>query len=185
MGHVNTIFARSTQAHQPHFFQGSQDSGLEAPQRQRRSPQSLQSPTQSSHADFERGQSPAPEPEMINQEDTPKTFRPVIELLFSTCLDVLRTVVVRYPIHQDDFSGTADRLATWGTGLFRGPVTIDQALNTDSRGVTSLENNISGTLSDIAVVLSKFITLHTHVSVIVNSLNVVGRLCYRVIDHSQ
>lgn len=93
---------------------------------------------------------------MANKEDAPKTSRPVIELLFSTCLDVLRTVVVRYPIHHEDFSGTADRLADWGTGLFQGPVTIDQALNTDSGGTTLLKENISGTLSDIAVVLSKF-----------------------------
>lgn len=132
----------------------SQNLGLEALQRQRGStPQSLQSPAQSSHAEFERGQSPAPDPGMANQEDASKTFRPVIELLYSTCLNVLRAVVVRYPIHQDDFSGTADRLASWGTGLFQGLVTIDQALNTGSRGVTSLKDNISGTLSDIAVVL--------------------------------
>ena len=149
----------------------SHDLRLEALQRQRgslpQSLQSLQSPTQSSHAEFERGQNPAPDPAIANQEKAPKTFCPVIELLYSTCLGVLRAMVVKYPIHQDDFSGLASRLAGWGTGLFQGSVTIDQALNTDSRGVTFLKRNISGTLSDIAVVLSKLVTLRNHVCVIV------------------
>lgn len=147
--------------------------------------QSLRSPKQRSHAVSERGQNPAPGFGISNQEDAPKTFRPVIQLLHSTCLDVLRAMVVRYPIHHDEFSRTADRLAIWGTGLFTGPVTIDQALNTGSRGATLLKNNTSGTLSDIAVVLSKLVTLHTHVSVPINSLNVVGRLCSHIIDHAQ
>lgn len=119
---------------------------------------------------------------MANQENASKTFRPVIESLHSTCLDVLRAIVVRYPTHQDDFPGTADRFANWGTGLFQGPVTIDQALETESRGVISLKNNILGTLSEIAAVLSKLIVLHTHAFLIANTLNTVGRLYYHVMN---
>ena len=128
---------------------------------------------------------PAPEPGMTHLQNAPNFFRPIIEFLHSTCLEVLRAVVVRYPIHHVSFSRIADRLATWGTGLSQKPATIDQALNTDSRGATSLRNNISGTLSDIAVVLSKLVTLHTRISVKLDTLKVDGRPWYRVIDHPQ
>ncbi|CAF9910035.1 hypothetical protein IMSHALPRED_008535 [Imshaugia aleurites] len=87
------------------------------------------------------------------QERSGKAFHSTIELLHSTCHRVLRSIVVQYPAHKEKFEGTGDRLAIWGTGLFRGKVSIDRALNQKSKGISMLRNNISGILADIAVIL--------------------------------
>ena len=87
------------------------------------------------------------------QERSEKVFPSTIELLHSTCHRVLRSIVVQYPAHKEKFEGTGDRLAIWGTGLFRGKVSIDRALNQKSKGISMLRNNISGILADIAVIL--------------------------------
>ena len=87
------------------------------------------------------------------QESAKKVFHPVIELLHSTCLRVLRSMVVQYPNFKDIFQGIGDRLEIWGTGLFQGQVSIDQALNRSSRAIDLLRNNIAGILADVAVIL--------------------------------
>ena len=89
------------------------------------------------------------------QESTKKVFHPVIELLYSTCLGVLRSMVVLYPISRGTFQDIGDRLEIWGTGLFQGQVSIDQALNQPSRATHLLRNNIAGILADVAVILRK------------------------------
>lgn len=87
------------------------------------------------------------------QESTKKFFHPVLELLHSTCLRVLRSMVVQYPNFKEPFQGIGDRLEIWGTGLFQGQVSIDQALNRSSRAIDLLRNNIAGILADVAVIL--------------------------------
>ena len=89
------------------------------------------------------------------QESTQKTFHPVIELLHSTCLRVLRSMIVQYPDFKVTFQGIGDRLEVWGTGLFQGQVSIDQALNGSSRAIGLLRKNIAGTLADVAVNLRR------------------------------
>ena len=87
------------------------------------------------------------------QDSTKKVFHPVLELLHSTCLRVLRSMVVQYPNFKETFQGIGDRLEIWGTGLFQGQVSIDQALNRSSRAIELLRNNIAGILADVAVLL--------------------------------
>ena len=89
------------------------------------------------------------------QESTQKVFQPVIELLYSTCLGVLRSMVVQYPNSRGTFQDIGDRLQIWGTGLFQGQVSIDQALDQPSSGIRLLRNNITGILADVAVILRK------------------------------
>lgn len=89
------------------------------------------------------------------QQSTKKVFHPVIELLHSTCLGVLRSMVVQYPNSGGTFQGIGDRLEIWGTGLFQGQISIDQALNQSSRTIQMLRNNIAGVLADVAVILRK------------------------------
>ena len=89
------------------------------------------------------------------QESTKKVFHPVIELLHSTCLKVLRSMVVQYPNFKKTFQGIGDRLEIWGTGLFQGHVSIDQALNRSSRANKLLRDNIAGILADVAVILRR------------------------------
>ena len=89
------------------------------------------------------------------QESTKKVFHPIIELLHSTCLRVLRSMVVQYPNNKEIFQCIGDRLEIWGTGLFQGQVSIDQALNRSSTAINLLRNNIAGVLADIAVILRR------------------------------
>ena len=89
------------------------------------------------------------------QESTKKAFRPVIELLYSTCLGVLRSMVAQYPNSRGTFQDIRDRLQIWGTGLFHGQVSIDQALDQPSRAIHMLRDNIAGILADVAVILRK------------------------------
>ena len=89
------------------------------------------------------------------QESTKKVSHPVIELLYSTCLRVLRSMVVQYPNSRGTFQDIGDRLEIWGTGLFQGQVSIDQALNQPSRAIHLLRDNIAGILADVAVILRK------------------------------
>ncbi|KAL8736255.1 MAG: hypothetical protein Q9166_000410 [cf. Caloplaca sp. 2 TL-2023] len=94
---------------------------------------------------------PAPD-----QELSEKTYHPVIELLYATCLKVVRLIALRYPTHRPAFQNVGDRLQIWGTGLFRGQISIDQAFDQKSKAVTLLRSNIAGTLADMAVVLREY-----------------------------
>ena len=85
-----------------------------------------------------------------------KVFHPLIELLYSTCLSVLRGIAIRHPAQKTSFQNIADRLNVWGTGMFRGQVSLDQVLDQRSNAVILLKINISGTLADIAVILGRF-----------------------------
>ncbi len=87
-----------------------------------------------------------------------RAFRPIVELLYSTCSETLRMVAVRYPTAKPSFQDTADRLSLWGTGMFEGQIAIDQALNQRSEGIRRLKANISGILADLAVTLGKLFT---------------------------
>lgn len=87
------------------------------------------------------------------QKPTENVFRPIIELLYSTCLKILRSMSVQYPTHKETFQGIGDRLEIWGTGLFQGHILIDQALNQQSEAIKLLRNNIAGTLADMVVSL--------------------------------
>lgn len=82
-----------------------------------------------------------------------KAFYSVIDLLYSTSLDVLRTTVVRYPTHKPTLEGVLFRLNLWGSGMFQGQISIDQALDQRSDSVNLLRNNIAGTLVEIAMTL--------------------------------
>ena len=62
-------------------------------------------------------------------------------------------MVVQYPSIKEIFQGIGDRLEIWGTGLFQGQVSIDQALNRSSRAIDLLRNNIAGIPADVAVIL--------------------------------
>lgn len=89
------------------------------------------------------------------QESTKRVFHPMIELLHSTCLKVLRSMAMQYSDLKGTFQGVGDLLEIWGTGLFQGPVSIDQALSRSSRAIDLLRNNIAGILADVAVILRR------------------------------
>lgn len=93
-----------------------------------------------------------------NQKDSrdTKVFRPVIELLFTTSLDVLHSTTVQYPTDKPSFEGVLHRLSLWGSGMFHGLITIDQVLNQRSDSVNLLRSNIAGTLAEIAITLGQF-----------------------------
>ena len=140
----------------------AQYTGLDAAQRPQRPqpPQSTSNPEISVPSSDRRAE---PTPQMSRtsttntpaQESSEKAFHPVIELLHSTCLRVLRSIVMQYPNFKETFQSIGDRLAIWGTGLFQGQVSIDQALNRSSRAIDLLRNNIAGILADIAVILRR------------------------------
>lgn len=91
-----------------------------------------------------------------------KGFHSVIDLLYSTSLDVLRTAAVRYPTDKPIFEEVLHRLNLWGSGMFQGQISIDQALNQRSDSVNLLRNNIAGTLAGIAISLGQF--HHSHLA---------------------
>ena len=64
-------------------------------------------------------------------------------------------MVLQDPNFKETFQGIGDRLEIWGTGLFQGQVSIDQALNQSSRAIVLLKINIAGILADVAVILRK------------------------------
>ena len=145
--------------------QDAQSSGLEALQR----PQSLQSASQSLSTPRQTGEpaaqrrTTAVSHESVPPEPSPaaKVFHPVIELLYSTCLSVLLGIAIRYPAQKTSFQNIANRLNIWGTGMFRGQVSLDQVLDQRSDAVILLKLNISGTLADIAVILGRTSSLIT------------------------
>lgn len=125
-----------------------------------RRPQAPQSASQSSSLPMnDRRAETAPQTVSIPsldpsvQEVAKKAFHPVIELLYSTCVRVLRSTVLQYPSHKETFQGVGDRLEIWGTGLFQGQVSIDQALDQKSKVMKMLKNNIAGILADVSVIL--------------------------------
>ena len=97
---------------------------------------------------------------------TRRVFRPMIELLHSTCLRIIRLVQKQYPNHRIAFQPIGDRLAIWGSGLFNGQVTLDQALDAKSAARQLLRKNIAGILADIAIILSKSVCAFIRVLVI-------------------
>lgn len=82
-----------------------------------------------------------------------QAFYPVIEFLYSVSRDVLRIAQKQYIDHETSIVKLLVRLSVWGSGLFQGPVTIDQALNQQSDSVKSLRTNISQTLAEIVITL--------------------------------
>ena len=98
------------------------------------------------------------------EEPTRRVFRPMIELLYSTCLGIIRLVQKQYPSHRMAFQPIGDRLAIWGSGLFNGQVTLDQALDAKSAARKLLRKNIAGTLADIAIILSESVRVSSEVS---------------------
>ena len=90
-----------------------------------------------------------------HQVNERKVFRPLIELLHSTVLNVLRDLLQNYPEHRTLFEPPAFRLALWGSGMFRGSITIDQALDQHSVAIILLKENVCGTLADIAITIGK------------------------------
>ena len=111
-----------------------------------------------SHATGQDQTSPLWDDVASNSNDSLDTnvFHPVIELLFSTSLDVLRNTTVRYPTHRPSFEGVLYRLSLWGSGMFNGLITIDQVLNQRSDSVNLLRNNIARILAEIAITLGQF-----------------------------
>ena len=81
---------------------------------------------------------------------------PMVELLYSTCLRVLRSISSTYPSCRYHFRSIADRLSLWGSGLFYGRCSLDQALDQPSSAVLLLKENLAGTLADVAVIERKF-----------------------------
>ena len=83
-------------------------------------------------------------------------FCPMVELLYSTCLRVLRSISSTYPSCRHHFRSVADRLSLWGSGLFYGRCSLDQALDQPSSAVFLLKENLAGTLADVAVIEREF-----------------------------
>ena len=137
----------------------AQYTGLDAPQRPQpphgASDPQLSLPSSDRRAETTAQSSSTSTIKTPTQESTKTAFQPVIELLHSTCLRVLRSMAVQYPNFKETFQGAGDRLAIWGTGLFQGQVSIDQALSRSSRATDLLRNNIAGTLADVAVILRR------------------------------
>ena len=102
------------------------------------------------------------------QGSTQKLFHPMIELLHSTCIRVIRVIEKQYPDHKSAFQAIGNRLTVWGSGLFNGQVSLDQALCPQSIVSTArglLRKTIAGTLADIAIILSEL--LHTFMKFLV------------------
>ena len=132
--------------------QGAQDSGLDDFYR----PRFLQSASQPLATPRQSGETAAQRRAAVpGARPAVKVFHPVIELLYSTCLSVLHGIAVQYPAHESIFQDIAHRLSVWGSGLFRGRVSLDQVLDQRSNAVILLKMNISGTLADIANILGK------------------------------
>lgn len=89
-----------------------------------------------------------------------QVFHPVIKFLFSISRDVLRIVQKQYIDHEPSIVKLHCRLSIWGSGMFQGPVTIDQALNQQSGSVKSLRTNIAQTLAEIVIMLGQFQRFH-------------------------
>ena len=92
----------------------------------------------------------------VELSDDDVGFRPMVELLYSTCLRVLRSISSTYPSCRHRFRNIADRLSLWGSGLFYGRCSLDQALDQRSSAVILLKENLAGTLADVAVIERKF-----------------------------
>ena len=135
---------------------------LQRPQPLQSASQSLSTPRQTGETTAQ-GRITAVSRAPVPPEPSPaaKVFHPVIELLYSTCLSVLRGIAIRYPAQKTSFQNIANRLNVWGTGMFRGQVSLDQVLDQRSDAVILLKINISGTLADIAVILGRFSSLIT------------------------
>ena len=90
-----------------------------------------------------------------NESRGAEVFRSVTELLYSTSLDILRTSAVRYSTHEPIFKVLLERLSLWGSGMFHGPISIDQAFNQQSDSVSMLKNNVAAILAEIAIALGQ------------------------------
>lgn len=103
------------------------------------------------------------------QGSAKRVFRPMIELLHSTCLRVIRLIGKQYQDHEIVCHAIGDRLAVWGSGLFNGQLSIDQALSSKSSARQLLRQNIAGTLADIAIILSKSLRVSVWILVFLSS----------------
>ena len=83
------------------------------------------------------------------------TFRPLMQLLYSTCRRAMKQIVFDHPNYKVEFQPVSDRLDIWATGLFTGEITIDQLLDGRKSPVAILRENILGILVDIVVTLGK------------------------------
>lgn len=61
----------------------------------------------------------------------------------------------------------ADCLQIWGTGLFQGQVSIDQALNPESKSgaKTLLKKNVAGIIADISILLRESSSISSYFQV--------------------
>lgn len=89
------------------------------------------------------------------REPKQKVYRPMIELLHSTCLGALRAIERQYSAQSATFQVIGDQLSLWGSGLFHGQVSIDQVLGQDSPAINILRTNVAGILADMAIILSE------------------------------
>lgn len=92
-------------------------------------------------------------PVIVHDLQGASVFRPVIQHLYSTALDVLRSARVQYPSHKLQLDKVIHRLSLWGSGMFKGLITLDQALNRPSDSIVLLRNNIIGILAEVAITL--------------------------------
>lgn len=126
------------------------------------SAQQLQPPESSSSVSSAADRERRTEPTMEHSQNVDavsgaaqKTFHPLVELLYSTCMNVLGSMMVQHQAHKGTIQAMTDRLRVWETGLFTGHISIDQALNQNRNAVVMLRSNIVGILADIAVILSE------------------------------
>ena len=98
-----------------------------------------------------------PPPHAFQQPGEPKrkVYRPMIELLHSTCLGAIRAIERQHPAQNSAFQLIGDQLSLWGSGLFHGQVSIDQVLGQASSARNLLRTNIAGILADIAILMGE------------------------------
>ena len=97
------------------------------------------------------------QPSPTNKIQERIVFTPVIQLLHSTCLDTLRTLISRHPGQKATIEPVADRLGLWASGMVDGRITIDQTLNQKSEAIRLLRGNILGILGDLTITLGKLL----------------------------
>lgn len=91
-----------------------------------------------------------------------KVFYPIIELLYSTCCDVLRKTAIQHPAEKCLLTPIIDRLSLWGSCLSlsnsedtASGLSMDQVLYHPSRAIRLLRDNIVGALADLAITIGK------------------------------
>ena len=87
----------------------------------------------------------------IREEEAP--YRPIIELLYSTCQKTLGLAIPHVQEGAEVFRSVAIQLKVWESNLFLGPITLDEMLNPRQRKPTLLREHIIGVLTDIGNIL--------------------------------